>query len=127
MKKIISALLIFTLLLGCVFMLSSCDKDKDDKKDKTEEKGQLSGTYVYTETVGDYSYELSYKFVGDKVTATMKMGTEVETQEATYVINEAGDTITFTTVEDGESSSFDCDFEKGDGYIMINDDKFVKQ
>ena len=43
------------------------------------------------------------------------------------VVNEAGDTITFTVVEDGETKTFDCDFAEGDGYVMINNDKFIKQ
>ena len=126
MKKIISVLLVFTLLLGCVFMLSSCNKD-DDKDDKKEEKGQLSGTYVYTRAEVEYTYEISYTFVGNKVTSQMKVGTSTQTKEATYVINESGDTITFTAVEDGESKSFDCEFENGDGYIIIDGYKYIKQ
>jgi hypothetical protein len=57
----------------------------------------------------------------------MKVGTSTQTKEATYVINESGDTITFTAVEDGEPYSFDCEFEKGDGYIIIDGYKYIKQ
>ena len=125
MKKLLSAILILTLILGCVFALSACKKD--DKDDETE-NGRLDGTYVHTNNdTYAFSYELTYKFEGNKVTAIMRTPEGTETMEGTYVVNEAGDTITFTVVEDGETETFDCDFAEGNGYIMVNDDKFIKQ
>ena len=89
MKKIISAVLVCVLLVGCIFALASCAKT-------------LNGTYE----MGSGVVGASYTFKGSNVTITYKLlGTETEI-EGTYVISEdeeKGQIITITiAAEDAE-------------------------
>ena len=115
MKKILSALLILTLIFGCTLALSSC------KKGDEEEERILDGTYVYEEG----SNRVSYTFNGNRFATEMNIGDTYE-YEGTYKIE--GSMITFTLeAEDGDPWESVCDFAEGDGYIEIDGQKYEKK
>ena len=90
MKKIISALLVCVLLVGCVFALASCGKT-------------LSGTY----SAGGDTLDTSYAFKGNKVTITYKVLGFSKEIKGTYEIttnDEDKDVIIFT-FSDGEEDA----------------------
>ncbi len=113
MKKIVSALLVCVLLVGCVFALASCGKT-------------LSGEYKEVVTGN-----IVYKFSGSKYTMTVDniIGDDTVV-EGTYEINEDDGKITFTTEVDGEKKSTTENFSSGeeDGvkYIKIGIAKYNK-
>lgn len=112
MKKIISTLLVFVLLLGCVLTLASCGKT-------------LSGTYERE----DLGVKTSYTFKGKDVTfeskATVLGSVVTTTKTGTYEIEETDDglEITFTWVEEGKDDVVETlTLEEG----KKNDVKYVK-
>ena len=115
MKRIISTLLVCVLLLGCVFTLASCGK-------------RLSGSYSHKEEAYGQSVESVLTFKGKTVTIETKItvagNTTTNSIEGTYEIDD--DKIKITFEEDGESITQDLDFEKGKGYIKIDDTKYDK-
>ena len=113
MKKIISAVLVCMLLVGCVLALASCSK-------------MLSGTYRE-----DLAGNVEYKFVGNKVTKTTdKIIGGDEVKEGTYSISEADDgskSITFEFEgEAAETHRFVEGEENGQKYIKIGLLKYNK-
>ncbi len=127
MKKIVSALLAFALVIGMVLSLASCN--------------MLSGTYSTTIPIVGTEIDLTFK--GNKVTvksSTSILGAAdvVTEDEATYKIgknDEGKTTITFTYAEgeDGNDTvkgtqSFEKGTdENGDSYIKIGGVKFTKK
>ena len=105
MKKIISALLVCVLLVGCVLALASCGK-------------MISGTYK------DPTGNVQYKFSGNKVTKTTdKLIGDDEVIEGKYSITEADDgsmTITFEFEgQTAETVGFAQGEENGVKYIKL--------
>ena len=106
MKRILSALLVCVLLVGCVFALASCGKTLSG-----EYKESLTGNVVY-------------KFSGSKYTMTVDniIGDDTVV-EGKYEINEEDGKITFTYEADGEEKTSTENFSSGeeDGveYIKI--------
>ena len=121
MKKIVSAVLVCMLLVGCVFAVTSCGG-------KT-----LSGEY--SSSIADLA-GTTYKFSGSKVEITYEVFGFEKTIEGTYEIttdeNEKS-TITFT-FEAGEEDaddykgahSFSEGTEDGKDYIKIDGIKYTK-
>ena len=116
MKKIISAVLVCILLVGCMFTLASCSK-------------KLSGTYKGDAGIASATYEFS----GKKVKITAELLGKEKSFEGKYEINEDDDgyTITFT-FEDEDAKSYSGDFsfaegeENGVEYIKIGGIKYKK-
>ena len=116
MKKIISAVLVCILLVGCMLTLASCSK-------------KLSGTYKGDAGIGSATYEFS----GKKVIITAELLTMEKKFEGKYEINEDEDgyTITFT-FKDDEAESYSGEFsfaegeENGVEYIKIGGIKYKK-
>ena len=118
MKKIVSIILAFTLVLGMLFSLASCSK-------------MLSGKYTNS------TLETSYEFVGNKVTRTSPSiaslfgSSEKVVKEGTYQITEAEDgtfTITFTWAEDDvETLAFSEIEENGEKSIKIGIVSYIKE
>ena len=108
MKRIVSALLVCTLLLACVFTLASCGKT-------------LSGTY--SSGVGDTSIiggGTSYTFNGKNVKIAVTGGAfgfeKTVEYEGTYSIEDGKITFTFDSGDkDAASYNGSFDFEEGDG------------
>lgn len=119
MKKIISAILVCVLLVGCMFTLASCGN-------------KPSGAYEATVEVLGQKVTTTYDFGGKKVEITIKTtvlgSVNTETSEAKYEINETSDglEITFITEVDGEEKSQTYTYEKGDGYIKIGGVEYTK-
>lgn len=121
MKKIISAVLVCVLLLGCMLTLASCGK-------------KLSGTY----TTGGDLLGNTYEFSGKNVTMTVKVAGFSKVIEGTYEIGENDEeetVITFTfasddNAEEAEKQSGSFAFSEGeeDGkeYIKIGGVKYTK-
>ncbi len=117
MKKIISAVLVCALLVGCVFALASCSK-------------KLSGTYEADALVAGASYE----FKGSKVTITAEVLGFEKSFEGKYEIteNDDGDTVIIFTFENDDAEKYDGEFsfsegeEDGKKYIKIGGVKYVK-
>lgn len=119
MKKILSAVLVCVLLVGCVFALASCGKT-------------LSGKYKLDALIGSKTYEFS----GSKVEITYEVGGFEKSIEGEYKIaeNDDGDLeITFTFAEDEEDAddykgtfSFAEGTEGDESYIKIGGAKYVK-
>ena len=114
MKKIISAVLVCVLLVGCIFALASCAKT-------------LNGTYE----MGSGVAGASYTFKGSNVTITYKfLGTETEIK-GTYVISEdeeKGQIITIT-IADEDAEADDADKYEGVHTLVEGtegDKKFIK-
>jgi len=121
MKKIISAILVCVLLLGCVCTLASCGKT-------------LSGKY---ELVITKDNTVTYEFSFNKYTKTTKTGVlgyaKEDVVEGTYKIEEVEENefeITFTWEGDGEEKSETVSFtegeENGEKYIKLGGLTFVK-
>ena len=109
MKKIISALLVCVLLVGCMFALASCGKT-------------LSGTYE-AKVVGTGA---SYEFNGNKVTITASvLGFEKEF-EGTYEItkNDEDKEVIIFTFESEDAESYDGEFAFAEG--TEGDTKYIK-
>ena len=111
MKKIISALLVCVLLVGCVFALASCGKT-------------LSGKYK----TGSGVLGKTYEFNGNKVTITyFVLGTE-NSIEGTYEItknDEEKDVIIFTfDAEEEDADDYAGEFAFAEG--TEGDTKYIK-
>ena len=117
MKKSVRILAVVMAALMLCLCLASCGK-------------KLSGTYVYEE-----SDSLKLTFKGNKVTFTISFMGESADIEGTYEIKDDKITFDFTGADDEDgllSSMVDemseaLDFEKGNGYIMIDGEKYVKE
>ena len=120
MKKIISAVLVCVLLVGCVFALASCGKT-------------LSGTY----SAGGDTLGTTYEFSGNKVTITYKVLGFSKDIEGTYEIttNDEDKEVIIFTFADGEEDADDyagefsfAEGKEGDTeYIKIGGVKYEKQ
>ena len=117
MKKILSAVLVCVLLVGCVFALASCGKTLSGEY-KLDATGEIAGIKSGVVT--------TYKFSGSKVTLTID--TYVANNKSTveydgkYTIEEVDEDyeITFTfTDEDGEEVK---DYSKTQ-VLKIDDEK----
>ncbi len=119
MKKIISALLVCVLLVGCIFALASCGKT-------------LSGTYE-AKIIGTGA---SYKFNGNKVTITYSVLGFEKAIEGTYEItknDEDKEVIIFTFasgVEGADDYAGEFPFVEGkegdNNYIKIGGIQYNK-
>ncbi len=127
MKKILASILVIMLLLGCVLFTASCGKKKDNNgKDddgttvtppvddggnnggnQNNDTDTLSGTYY------DEKGDFVFIFEGNKLT----MQAYGQTVTATYTLGDGTITVKNDNGEDESTSSF----EKGDGYIIIDD------
>ena len=82
----------------------------------------LSGTY----SAGVEGMKATYKFGAfGKVTATVEIAGQTQTQEGKYKVD--GDKITFTFEVDGKESTSEAKFEKTDDGIKINGMEYKKQ
>ncbi len=121
MKKILASILVIMLLLGCVLFTASCDKKKDEDKDSNDSSADtgkeenkdpntLSGTYY------DETGVFVITFEGNTITQNA-FGMVIT---GTYTLGEGKITI----YEEGEEP-VEAPFEKGDGYIVIDDMRFT--
>lgn len=119
MKKILSAILVCVLLVGCVFALASCGKT-------------LSGKYKLDAIIGSKTYE----FKGNTVAITYEVAGFEKTINGEYKIaeNEDGDlkiTISFPDSEE-DTDDFAGTFSFAEGkegdttYIKIGGAKYNK-
>ena len=108
MKKIISALLC-VLLVGCAFILVSCDK-------------RLSGTYEIDGGLASSSYE----FKGSNVTITAEVLGFEKSCEGKYKIteNDEGITVIVFTFEDSDAEKYSGEFGFTEG--EEGDTKYIK-
>lgn len=106
MKKILSLILVATLLCACVFTLASCGN-------------KPSGTYK------DEAGFVTLEFKGNKVTVSA-LG---ESKSGTFKIVKDGEDLEIEiTMEVGdEKETESSSYEKGDDYIKIAGVKYIKQ
>lgn len=124
MKKIISTILICTLLLGCMLSLTSCSTLLMGKYEAEVDAVVAGGKVTYEFTAFKYT----------KTTTTEVLGFEKSSvEEGSFKIaeNEDGDlTITFTYEVDGEKKTETASFSQGeeDGvkYVKIGLVKYNK-
>ena len=124
MKKIISTILICTLLLGCMLSLTSCSTLLIGKYETGGDIGVAGGKVTYEFTAFKYT----------KTTTTELLGFEKSTtEEGTFKITEDENgefTITFTYEVDGEEKTETASFSQGeeDGvkYVKIGLVKYNK-
>lgn len=113
MKKVLSMILVCTLMLGCVFALSSC--------------GGPSGTYegelgvgTYTFSGNTYTHVTKVANISSTVTGTFKMGED-----------EKGKTIIFTTGEGEKATTTTFSYSEGREddvfYIKIGSIRYNKK
>ena len=121
MKRILRLALSAVFIVGCVFVLASCGK-------------RPSGTYTYEDTKGAITqiYEFSRKTYKVYYSGNVAdFGESLVSEEGTYKVSKASDgslQITFTVVAAGKEITVDpLSYEKGDGYIMIDGIKYIKQ
>ena len=109
MKRIISAVLICVLLVGCVFALASCGK-------------KLSGTYKGDALVAS----ASYTFKGSKVTITAEVLGFEKDFAGKYEItdNDKGETVIIFTFEDKDAEKYSGEFSFAEG--KEGDTKYIK-
>ena len=89
---------------------------------------KLSGTYAKEETEFGIKTRVAYTFKGDKVTIELEIAGESVEVEGTYKIDDDEITIEIESdndLLDGIDGTFD--FEKGKGYIEIEDVKYEKE
>jgi hypothetical protein len=121
MKRILSALLVCVLLVGCVFALASCGKT-------------LSGTYSSGKVLGS---GVSYTFKGNDVTVTYSIAGFEKSINGTYEIttNDEDQEVIIFTFGEGEENADDyagefafAEGKEGDTeYIKIGGVKYNKQ
>ncbi len=109
MKRIISAVLICVLLVGCVFALASCGN-------------KLSGTYKGDAGVAS----ATYAFKGNKVTITAEVFGFEKDFEGKYEIaeNDDGNTVIIFTFEDKDAEKYSGEFAFVEG--KEGDTKYIK-
>ena len=120
MKKIVSAILALTLVIGLVLSLTSCSL--------------MFGSYT------NDTLNTTYKFLGNQVTRTTEVTifgvTSTTTAEGTFEIGENSDGDTVITFdwdeEDEDSTSISVPFEQGvddegNKYIKILGVKYIKE
>ena len=120
MKRILSALLVCVLLVGCVFALASCGK-------------KLSGTY----SAGSGTLGTTYEFKGSDVTITYSVLGFEKTISGTYEIttnDEDKEVIVFTFADDAEDADkYEGEFSFAEGkegdteYIKIGGVQYNKK
>lgn len=116
MKKTIRIMAVVMAVLMVTLVLASCG-------------GGLSGKY----SAEAYGSTITFEFKGNNVTYTMSAaGQEIFSLEGTYEIK--GDKISFDFTADDTSIAAEMidemtnlDFEKGDGYIVVDGLKMEKK
>ncbi|MBR2354034.1 MAG: hypothetical protein IKA76_06000 [Clostridia bacterium] len=119
MKKTVRILAVVMSVLMLCLCLASCGG------------GGLSGTY----SASEYGTKIAFDFSGKNVEMTVSAGGLSYSVEGKYEIED--DKITFSFDEPDEDASYlenmlegfesSLDFEKGDGYIKIEGQKFEKE